>query len=385
MPKLDDLRKKVEEKKEKQAKFGKQAKAGESIDIDAVEKIVSKMKKKYREQGVEFEEVGGRLSELRGIIAESQMTKIKVQGVEDLTDFNSSTIRNLGKFYLLFELPMKFITKVLKRMPGANELGYYLYSSNMKYSVQQYVAIASSLAVIVGFITLILTAIVGFLVLENTLIGLLSPIVGFFAFFFVAVVAFLYPQNKATKRGKEISVELPFALRHMATELKAGIGLYKTLQAISVSDYGVLSEEFSRTIAEVEEGTDTKDALRHFALRTESKSLRSALLHIIRALKTGGNLSDIMNKIAEDVSFELRIAMRDFSERMNFFGVIFIFFAIVIPVFIAVLGGITNSPLPNISGSLALTPTMIGIFYLVLMPGVMLLLIYYLKIAQPTV
>ncbi|MFH1586398.1 MAG: type II secretion system F family protein [Candidatus Diapherotrites archaeon] len=383
MPELDDLRKQVEEKKKTAKKFGAIEKDEESIDLDAVDKIVTRMKKKYRDQGVEFEEVGGRLSELRGIIAESQLSKIRVQGIEDLTEFSSPTIRSLGRVYLLFELPLKFISKILRRMPGAGELGYYLYSANMKYSIQQYLAISTSVSVIAAFFVLLLFAGLGWF-LDNNLILLLSPIIAIFVFLFAAIICFLNPKSKAMKRGKEISVELPFALRHMSTELKAGIGLYKTLQAIAVSDYGVLSEEFSRTISEVEEGTDTKVALRHFALRTESKSLRSALLHIIRALKTGGNLSDIMNKIAEDVSFELRIAMRDFGEKMNFFGVIFIFMAIVIPVFVAVIGGITNSPLPNVGG-LGLNPTMMGIFYLVLMPGIMILLVYYLKIAQPTV
>ena len=69
-----------------------------------------------------------------------------------------------------------------------------------------------------------------------------------------------------------------------------------------MADYGELSEEFSRTINEIEEGTDTKLALRHMALRTQSKALRNSLIHVIRALRTGGNLSVIMNDIADDVS-----------------------------------------------------------------------------------
>lgn len=185
------------------------------------------------------------------------------------------------------------------------------------------------------------------------------------------------------RRGDAISVELPFALRHMATELKAGIGLYKTLQTIATSDYGVLSEEFARTISEVEEGTDTKDALRHFALRTQSKALRSALFHIIRAMKTGGNLSQTMNTIAEDVSFDLIVSIRDFAEKMNFFGVIYIFIAIVAPVFVGIIGSITNAPISV--GSVALSPLAIAGIYLVGMPLILGFLILYLKMMQPRV
>jgi len=210
-----------------------------------------------------------------------------------------------------------------------------------------------------------------------------------FVFFFATVIMLLMPQRKAQARGDEVSRELPFALRHMATELRAGIGLYRTIQAIATSGYGTLSEEFARVISEIEEGTDTKLALRHLALRTQSKALRNALMHVIRALKTGGNLSKIMNDIAEDVSFELRMKIRDFAEKMNFFGVIFIFGAIVLPVMIAILGGIRNTPLSIGTGgafaSLPLGPMEIAIIYLVLMPLVLSWLLMYIFISQPRV
>ncbi|PIN85023.1 MAG: type II secretion protein F, partial [Candidatus Diapherotrites archaeon CG11_big_fil_rev_8_21_14_0_20_37_9] len=181
----------------------------------------------------------------------------------------------------------------------------------------------------------------------------------------------------------QVSAELPFALRHMATELKAGIGLYKTIQTIASSDYGVLSEEFSRAISEIEEGTDTKDALRHFALRTQSKALRSALFHIIRAMKTGGNLSEIMNTIAEDVSFDARNKIRDFAEKMNFFGVIYIFIAIVAPVFITIFGAVTNAPISV--ATFAIAPLAIAGILIPGMAMVLGFLIFYLKSIQPRV
>ena len=262
------------------------------------------------------------------------------------------------------------------------ELAYYLYSANMPYSAQQYLAVSVAAAVIGGIIGIGIGILLWLLVKLNPLI-IIAP--ALLLFIFVLFIMLLIPKSAAQRRGDALSAELPFALRHMATELKAGIGLYRTLQAVATSDYGVLSQEFSRTISEIEEGTDTKDALRHFALRTQSKSMRSALLHIIRAIKTGGNLSDTMGKIAEDVSFELRLKVRDFAEKMNFFGVIFIFGAIVVPVFIAILGSIVNAPLGLSLGSLPLTPVNILILYLVAMPLTLVFLIFYLRMLQPKV
>jgi flagellar protein FlaJ len=380
---LENLRKKIEEKKaSEQATAAKQSGKDESIDIDQVEKIVSKMKKKYREQGLEFEEAGGKLRELRAIIAEGEAAKINVQPVEDLKEFRNPAVRQLGNFYLVFKSVLSPIAGIVKKFPLGKELAYYLYSANMPYSAQQYLAISVAGAVLAGFFGLLL-GIALWLLLKITPLIIIVPAI--LLFIFVLLVILLIPKSAAQRRGDALSAELPFALRHMATELKAGIGLYRTLQAVATSDYGVLSQEFSRTISEIEEGTDTKDALRHFALRTQSKNMRSALLHIIRAIKTGGNLSDTMGKVAEDVSFELRMKVRDFAEKMNFFGVIFIFGAIVAPVFIAVLGSIVNAPLGLSLGSLPLTPVNILIIYLVAMPLALVFLIFYLKMIQPKV
>tara|TARA_Y100000310_G_scaffold338782_1_gene429436 strand:+ start:1321 stop:2454 length:1134 start_codon:yes stop_codon:yes gene_type:complete len=377
MPGLDKLKKTIEEKNKKKKEAGKKP---ETVDYDQVEKIVGRMKKKYREQGVEFEQVGGKLGELRGIIAEGEQSKINIQKVEDLQDFQSPAIKQLGSFYLLFKLPFQPISNLLKRLPLASDIRYYLYSANMKYSLNQWLAVSIATSALAGlFVFAIIAATSWALEIPYTL----SVVFGIAVGFFTLLIMLMVPKSKAQRRGEDVSAELPFALRHMSTELKAGIGLYKTLQTIATSDYGVLSEEFSRTINEIEEGTDTKDALRHFALRTQSKALRSALFHIIRALKTGGNLSEIMNTIAEDVSFDMRVKIRDFAEKMNFFGVIYIFIAIVAPVFVAIIGSVTNAPISV--GTVALSPLAIAGIYLLGMPFILGFLIFYLKISQPRV
>ena len=44
----------------------------------------------------------------------------------------------------------------------------------------------------------------------------------------------------------DLNFELPYALRHMATELKAEKDLHDTLPTISLANYGSLSNEFKR-------------------------------------------------------------------------------------------------------------------------------------------
>ncbi len=380
MSTLNELRKKIEEKEKDEKKQTPDQKPVETVDMDQVEKIVNRMKSKYREQGVEFEQVGGKLGELRGIIAEGEQAKINVQTVEDLKEFQSPMIKQLGNFYLLFKILFEPFSNIIKKLPIASEIRYYLYSANMRYSLQQWLAITIAGSALSAIFFFAVIAAVG---ITQKINPMLPVGIGLLAGMFTLIVLLLIPKSRANARGEAVSVELPFALRHMATELKSGIGLYKTIQTIATSDYGVLSEEFARTISEIEEGVDTKDALRHFALRTQSKGLRNALFHIIRAMKTGGNLSEIMNTIAEDVGFDMRMKIRDFAEKMNFFGVIYIFMAIVGPVFITILGAVTNAPISV--ANFAISHIAIAGILLVGMPILLGFLIFYLKTIQPTV
>jgi flagellar protein FlaJ len=394
MPGLDFLKKKIAEKGKAapSAKFDElKGIEAQAIDMNRVEQIVKKMKKKYRAEGIEFEEVGGRLKELRGIIAEGRAAQLEVQKVEELRETKSPLIKMVGGIYLRLRSIMEPVSKIASRMPQMQTLAFHLYSANMRYSVKQYLALAVTGAAIIFFVTLgITTFLMSIFEIPLAITVLAVPVISLFAAVFSLSIILLIPKQRAKVRGDEISVELPFALRHMATELRAGIGLYRTIQAIATAGYGVLSEEFARTITEIEEGTDTKDALSHLAARTQSRALRSALMHVIRALKTGGNLSDIMNEIAEDVSFELRMKTRDFAARMNFFGVIFIFSAIVLPVVISILGGIRNSPLGAGGGIsfkdlLPLGPEVIAAIYLVALPMLLGLFIIYIMMSQPKV
>ncbi len=367
--KLNEIKQGIEENKKE-----------ESYNLEEVNRIVKKMKKKYAEKGLETGETSERLNELRGIIAEQERAKIELQTVDDLKEYKNPMISFLAKFYSIFSVLMNPFSGSLGKLPVASQIEFYLYSANMKYSIKQYLALTTAITIISSLIGIVLFGIIFYIIGLPLIYSVLG---GILFLMFTLLIMIILPKNKAIARGKKISTELPFALRHMSTELKSGIGLFKTLQAIASNDYGVLSEEFAKTINEIEEGTDTRDALKHLAMRSQSQALRNALLHINRALKTGGNLSKVMNEIAEDVSFELRMRVRDFSEKINFFGVLFIIGGIVLPVMTAILAGILNAPLGIKMATLP--PNLVFAFYVVIMPLILGMLVFYLRMIQPKV
>ncbi len=360
------------------------------VDEQEVNKIVETMKKKYKDDGIEFEDdVSSSLKELRGIIASDTYSKIDLETNDDVETFDWNMAKKVGMFYLKFKGIIKPFQNFIKNFPLSQEIGYYLYSANMKYSPNQYLALSAAGGLVVALIFFIISLLIT-IAAGNILFIIILPIsVAFFSWIIATIIILTIPKSRAISRGNACSVELPFALRHMSTELKAGIGLYKTIQAIASNDYGVLSEEFSRTINEIEEGADTRIALKHLALRTQSRPLKKTINHVLRAMRIGGNLSTAMSDIADDVADEMRNKIQEFSQNMNFFAVIFIFVGIVMPVAIMILGAIRNSPIAvsgqDIFKNIPLGPEVLLFFFLIIMPLLYFMMIYMVYKIQPQV
>ncbi|PIU22288.1 MAG: hypothetical protein COT14_01925 [Candidatus Diapherotrites archaeon CG08_land_8_20_14_0_20_30_16] len=358
----------------------------EQIDMSKVDAIVNRIKEKYEKQGLLGDSETYNLKELRSLISEGKRAKIEVLKPADLSYSFNPVVRNIGTIYTKFSKFFGFIAKkILGKLPESKVLAYELYSADINYSVSQYLAIASVSVFLFNLVVIIALFSVFLLLGVSFLIPLILCI-----FFFIggAFFALKYPSMIAKKRAKEIDTNLPFALRHMATLLRAGVDLYKVVRTVAVSDYGVLSQELTKTIMEVEEGQDIKDALRALSLRTKSFALKNAINHLLRALKSGGNLSEIMTTIADDVSYQLSADIDTFSGKLNFLGVIYIFVGIVVPVMLAILSGIRNAPLgSSISffDALPLTPTVIIISFLVIFPLILLGLLLYIRSIRPSI
>jgi flagellar protein FlaJ len=146
-----------------------------------------------------------------------------------------------------------------------------------------------------------------------------------------------YPKLQKEKINSQISKELPYALRQMVTELKSGKGLHDTLKSIAISDYDALSPQFSRTLEEIKYGETAENAIINMSKRVDSKSLNRVLYQIVGSLKTGSNLSYILNMIAEDISQELRIKLKEYSQKLNGFVMIYTFLVVLAPVIILVM------------------------------------------------
>jgi pilus assembly protein TadC len=211
-----------------------------------------------------------------------------------------------------------------------------LYKANILMPASKYIAISVGVAAIVAASVALISA-----VLLSTMIGVTGGVLGvvMFApvFFFTLVIAKVYPSSKVKGRSDSFGREMPFALRHMATQLSSGSGLLETMRSVSVSDYGVLSEEFKKAILEIERGATIEEAFERMNIRIDSQGLKKASRQIASTLRTGGNLANTLKIIAEEVATEMRMKLKDFIQVLNTFSLMYMFITVVAPVLITTL------------------------------------------------
>lgn len=153
----------------------------------------------------------------------------------------------------------------------------------------------------------------------------------------IYILTIYYPQIEEKKSYSDLNQELPYALRHMGIELKSGKGLHDTLVTIKNADYGSLSKEFNRVLEEVKYGKPTEESLLEMSHRVGSEGLSRTVHQIIGTLRVGGNLANSLNIIAKDISFETQIKLKEYSQKLNSFILIYTFIAILAPVIILIM------------------------------------------------
>ena len=189
-----------------------------------------------------------------------------------------------------------------------------------------------------------------------------------------------YPQIKEKNSYSDLNQELPYALRHMSIELKSGKGLHDTMLTIKNSDYGSLSKEFTRVLEEIKFGKQTEESLQEMSHRVNSEGLSRTIHQIIGTLRVGGNLANSLDIIAKDISFETQIKLKEYSQKLNSFILIYTFIAILSPVIILIMLMAGSTVMGDvISGNLLI------LIYSLFFPLVIMLMGIFIKKLEPKI
>lgn len=198
--------------------------------------------------------------------------------------------------------------------------------------------------------------------------------------FMLHIFLLKYPEIKDEKSYSDLNQELPYALRHMGIELKSGKGLYDTLITIKDANYGSLSKEFNRVLEEIKFGKSTEDSLIEMTHRVKSEGLTRSIHQIIGTLRVGGNLANSLEIIAKDISFDMQIRLKEYSQKLNSFILIYTFIAILAPVISLIMLMAGSTVIGDVISS-----ELLFVIYLIFFPLIIIFMGLFIKKLEPKI
>lgn len=194
------------------------------------------------------------------------------------------------------------------------------------------------------------------------------------------VLMLYYPKIKQRRMYADLNFELPYALRHMGIELKSGKGLHDTLVTVANANYGSFSLELKRVLEEVRYGQSTENSLLEMSDRVNSNGLSRCIQQIIGTLRVGGNLANSLEIIADDISFDMRVKLKEYAQKLNGFILIYTFVAILAPVILLIMLMAASTVMGDI-----LSPSLLMVLYGVFFPLIVIFMGVFIKRLEPAI
>lgn len=154
----------------------------------------------------------------------------------------------------------------------------------------------------------------------------LAPTAGLFGFYTYAKL----PDIRAKKRVRNLEKELPYALRHVLIEVKAGVSIYEALVSAS-EGYGEASEEFEKIVRDINSGVSEIEALERAVVRNPSLQFRRALWQIINALKSGSDVSKTLESLVDAIVEQQILEVQKYGKELNPYTLMYLMIAVIIP------------------------------------------------------
>ena len=155
----------------------------------------------------------------------------------------------------------------------------------------------------------------------------ISLIFSFFAFF----QQIIYPKIISGRKIRAIDKNLLAALQDILVQLNSGVSLFQILVNISKSDYGAVSEEFSKAVREINTGRHQLEVLEELATNNPSVYFRRAIWQIVNGMKSGANMSDVIKDVISALSEEQIIQIQKYGSQLNPLAMFYMLVAVILP------------------------------------------------------
>lgn len=187
-----------------------------------------------------------------------------------------------------------------------------------------------------------------------------------FVFVYLSTMAVLstYLIMKAENRRDKLEIALPDFLTLVASNIKAGMTLDQAMWYSAKPEFGLLSDEVKVVIKSAFSGESLESTLDRLGTRFDSKVFKRTILLLKQATATGGELTDVLERTADDVRNTI-IMKKEIAATLVLYEIFVLFAAIIgTPFLFAVAsklievferipipaGGITGGPFAPFAG-----------------------------------
>jgi tight adherence protein B len=196
----------------------------------------------------------------------------------------------LARNELMSEIP--FVNRFLVRMQAALQLKRMLDQADLHITPSRLVMFSA------------MAGMLGALAASVVTISVLIMIVGGIA---AAAIPFVHVWWKRKKRFEAFLEHLPDALDLMSRGLSAGHAFSEALHMVSAEMPEPVASEFRKTYEEQNLGLSLKLALENLTQRMPLLDLRMCVTAVLIQRETGGNLAEILEKVAYTIRERFRI------------------------------------------------------------------------------
>ncbi len=152
-----------------------------------------------------------------------------------------------------------------------------------------------SLTILIMILVLIILGIISF-------IFNISPTIVVILTISIPMIMITYVYYKNEKRLDKIELELPDYLRQLSALIKVGYGIESAFNELSKTINNALNDEIKRALLETSFGRPFDESLMDIAKRNNSENLKHTFQIIIHSRESGGNLSDVLESISNDLT-----------------------------------------------------------------------------------
>lgn len=201
---------------------------------------------------------------------------------------------------------------------------------------------------ILGAYLFIFLFLVGFLIYAKSysfLVALVVLVVLIFGYFFARV------RLKKYADIKKMEDVFPDFISLTASNLRAGLTIDRALLLSAREEFAPLDKEIITLGKDIVTGEEIGKAMLEMADRIKSEDIRKTILLIITGIKSGGNLSILLEQVSSSMRQRMFVRKKAASNVLMY--VIFIFFAVAVGApFLFALSSVLVEILTNIIGSI---------------------------------